>query len=83
MQLLNDLLRPVAVFIKPIMRISVFVPGFLGQVVADVALSLLASPLLIILIVLFSILGFTTSGSNMTPLLAAVVVELGCGNRRD
>lgn len=76
-QLLNDLLRPVAVFAKPIMRISVFVPGFLGQVVADVALSLLASPLLIILIVLFSILGFTTSGSNMTPLLAAVVVSWG------
>lgn len=76
-QLLNDLLRPVAYLAKPVMRVSVFVPGFLGQVIADVALSLLASPVLIIAIVVLNLMGVSVPNAGLSGLVAAAVVCWG------
>ena len=76
MQLLNDLLRPVAYLAKPVMRVSVFVPGFLGQDCRR-ALSLLASPVLIIAIVVLNLMGVSVPNAGLSGLVAAAVVCWG------
>ena len=41
---LNSVLRPLAALVRPLFRLAVLVPGQLGQVLAEVALTLMSAP---------------------------------------
>ncbi len=42
--ILNELLRPLSRLVRPLLVLSTYLPGMAGQLVADVALTLLATP---------------------------------------
>lgn len=75
--ILNGWLRPISRVVHPMFRLAGKLPGISGQVVADIALSFVTSPLAIVLFLFFSI-GALLAGTEQLPaLLIAAVVYWG------
>lgn len=75
--ILNGWLRPLSRVVHPLFRLAGTLPGVAGQVVADIALSFVTSPLSIILILFFSIGAFVAAPAQLPALLIASVVYWG------
>jgi hypothetical protein len=75
--MLNGWLRPLSRFVHPLFRLAGSLPGMAGQVLADVALSLVTSPLAIVLLFVFSMAGLVVDSSMLPGLLIFAVAYWG------
>lgn len=76
-QILNDWTRPLAVVAKPLMSMSVYLPNALGQVVAEVALSLISAPVFILVLIALNVLSVTTELPKLMHVQAVIVIAWG------
>ncbi|WMW79291.1 hypothetical protein RF679_11595 [Undibacterium cyanobacteriorum] len=58
-QMLNDWTRPLSFIAKPLMKVSVYLPNAIGQVIAEVALSLISAPILMIALIALNVLSLS------------------------
>jgi hypothetical protein len=75
--ILNGWLRPLSRFVHPMFRLAGKLPGIAGQVVADIALTFVTSPLAIVLFFFFSIAALVVGNEQLPGLLIAAVVYWG------
>jgi hypothetical protein len=75
--ILNGWLRPLSRFVHPMFRVASKLPGMAGQVVADIALTFVTSPLAILLFIVFSMAAMLVDSSKLPGLLTAAVVYWG------
>lgn len=75
--LLNGWLRPLAHLVNPLFRIAATVPGMAGQVLADITLTFVSSPLAIVLTVFFSLAAAVSDANTLPSLLIAAVIYWG------
>jgi len=75
--ILNGWLRPLSRFVHPMFRLAGKLPGIAGQVVADIALTFVTSPLAIVLFFFFSIAALVVGKEQLPGLLIAAVVYWG------
>ncbi|MGH8106338.1 MAG: hypothetical protein ACREO2_08460, partial [Arenimonas sp.] len=75
--ILNSWLRPLSRVMKPLFFLATKLPGISGQVVADVALTFVTSPLAIVLFVAGAIASFTVNSDALPGLMIASVVYWG------
>lgn len=75
--ILNGWLRPLSRFVHPMFRLAGKLPGMAGQVLADIALSFVTSPLAIVLFFAFSMAAIVVDSSKLPGLLIAAVVYWG------
>ena len=74
---LNGWLRPIARAVQPLFRLASRWPGMPGQVLADVALTLVTSPSALVAILVASVLALVLPLAAMAPLLLAAVCWWG------
>ncbi len=75
--MLNGWLRPLSRFVHPLFRLAGKLPGMAGQVVADIALTFVTSPLAIVLFGFFAIAAAVAQSAQLPGLLIAAVVCWG------
>ena len=75
--ILNGWLRPLSRLIKPLFYLAAKLPGMAGQVLADIALTLVTSPLAIVMLVFFALAALIVDISQLPGLLIAAVVYWG------
>jgi hypothetical protein len=75
--LLNGWLRPLAHLANPLFRLAANLPGLIGQVLADIALTFVNSPLAIVLMLFFSLAAAVSDASRLPGLLIAAVIYWG------
>ena len=75
--ILNGLLRPVSRLAQPIFRLAARLPGISGQIVADIALTFVTTPVAIVMILFFIVTSIITDASNLSNLLIAAVICWG------
>jgi hypothetical protein len=75
--ILNAWLRPLSRFVHPMFRLAGKLPGMAGQVVADIALTFVTSPLAIVLFIVFSMAALIVDASKLPGLLTAAVLYWG------
>lgn len=75
--ILNGWLRPLSRVAKPLFFLAAKLPGISGQVVADVALTFVTSPLAIVLFFAGVIASFTVDSAAFPGLMIAAVVYWG------
>lgn len=77
LSILNGWLRPLSRVMKPLFFLASKLPGVSGQVVADVALTFVTSPLAIVLFIAGMIASFTANAEALPGLMIAAVVYWG------
>ena len=77
LDVLNGWLRPAAKAVQPLFRLSARWPGLPGQVLADVALTLVTSPSALVAILVASVLALLLPTAALAPLLLAAVCWWG------
>lgn len=75
--ILNGWLRPISRVVHPMFRVAGKLPGISGQVLADIALSFVTSPLAIVLVLFFSVGALVAGPAQLPALLIAAVVYWG------
>jgi hypothetical protein len=75
--LLNSWLRPLSRMVKPLFVLAAKMPGISGQVLADIALTLVTSPLTIVLLFASVVAAFTVDSTALPVLMIIVVVYWG------
>jgi len=75
--ILNGWLRPLSRFVHPMFRVAGKLPGMAGQVIADIALTFVTSPLAIVLFVVFSMAALLVDSGKLPGLLMFAVVCWG------
>lgn len=75
--ILNGWLRPLSRVVKPMFLLASKLPGMSGQVVADVALTFVTSPLAIVLFIASLIASFTANSDALPGLMIATVIYWG------
>jgi hypothetical protein len=75
--ILNGWLRPISRVVHPMFRLAGKLPGITGQIIADIALTFVTSPLAIVLVLFFAIGALLASAQQLPALLIAAVVYWG------
>ncbi len=75
--ILNGWLRPLSRVVKPLFLLSAKLPGITGQVMADVALTFVTSPVAIVVTIVAFIGSATASEANLPIWLGALVTYWG------
>ena len=75
--LINQWLRPLSKLVQPLFRLAAAIPGFWGQVVADVALTLAASPAAIAAVIVAVAASLLGNLPTLGPLTMACVAFWG------
>lgn len=75
--ILNGWLRPFSRVVKPLFILAAKLPGISGQVIADVALTFVTSPLAIVLFIAGVIASFAVDSAALPGLMIASVVYWG------
>jgi hypothetical protein len=75
--IINRLLQPATRLARPLLTLAARLPGSLGQATADLALTLMSSPLAIVALVAISIAGFVSDASSLPRVLAMGVACWG------
>lgn len=75
--LVNGALRPLSRLCRPLFSLASRTPGMAGQVLADVALTLAASPAAIALLLAAQVAALTVDAARLGPLLLACVAFWG------
>jgi len=75
--ILNGWLRPISRVVHPMFRVAGKLPGISGQVLAEIALSFVTSPLAIVLVLFFSVGALVAGPVQLPALLIAAVVYWG------
>jgi hypothetical protein len=75
--ILNSLLRPLARLVQPLFRLASHVPGAAGQVVADVALTMIASPSAILALLVLAPVSLLAPYDALGGLLTGAVAFWG------
>ncbi|MGZ8315002.1 MAG: hypothetical protein ACXW3B_07490, partial [Telluria sp.] len=75
--LANGLLRPLAALVQPLFRLAAALPGVAGQVVADVALTLVSAPLAIVAVLAAFGAALVVDAAALGPVMMAAVVAWG------
>lgn len=75
--LINQWARPLAKFVQPLFTLGAAIPGFWGQVLADLALTLAASPLAIALFAISLLASLLADPSSLSGVLVATVAFWG------
>ncbi len=68
---LNSWLRPLAVLVRPLLRLAARLPGLSGQVLADVALTLMAAPAAVAALLAMLVAAAVAEPAALKPLLIA------------
>lgn len=71
--ILNGWLRPLSRVVKPLFMLAAKLPGTSGQVVADIALTFVTSPVAIV-VTIVALIGAATAGEANLPVWLAVLV---------
>ena len=75
--IINGWSRPLTALVRPLLRISAVLPGLAGRVLADVALSFMASPSSILILVTTMVVSIFASVHLLSGVLIAAVVFWG------
>ncbi|MBP6310355.1 MAG: hypothetical protein KA350_06765 [Arenimonas sp.] len=75
--IINGWLRPLSRLVRPIFTLAGKLPGISGQILADVALTLVSSPLAIAMALFFSFAAMLIDASKLPVLLMAAVIFWG------
>lgn len=75
--LVNRLLHPATLFVRPLLRIAGRTPGVAGQALADLASALIASPAGLVALVVFIVVGSLAAPQSLGGVLAAGIVCWG------
>ena len=75
--ILDGWLRPLSRLVKPVFYLAAKLPGMAGQVIADIALTFVTSPLAIIMLIFFVLAAALVNTSQLPGLLIATVIYWG------
>jgi hypothetical protein len=75
--IINGWLRPLSRIVSPVFSLAGRLPGLSGQVVADITLTFICSPLAIVMVLFFPIAAFLLDTSKLPSLLIAAIVYWG------
>ncbi|MES2130142.1 MAG: hypothetical protein V4463_22965 [Pseudomonadota bacterium] len=75
--LLNGWLRPLGRLVHPLLRLATVLPGLAGQVLADVALALMAAPSAILGVLVALVAGLATPRADLAGVLTVAVAFWG------
>jgi hypothetical protein len=67
--LINGWIQPVSVVVRPMFSVSAKLPLFWGQIIADIALTLVTSPLAVVLLIASLVATFTVDATQLPVLL--------------
>jgi hypothetical protein len=70
---LNDWLRPASKLAQPMFQLAAVMPGFWGKVISDIALTLVASPLAVVAVIIIFFTGLFSQYNALPGVLVAAV----------